>query len=741
MRQMIKAIYEEWDTNSLKSFSKGHDRYNLNRLYAIGKNSADKYKPMFEVSDDQNSSFINLDLSPPAILPKFKRIINNKHSKIDFRINAQAIDPYALDDKLEYEATEQANIKVRSMLDELGIPSDVLDTGEVDQPKDEEELAIKMEFGYKHNMAIDIEKRVDAVFTAGRIKESLTVVRDRLFDSGVAIVKSITKPDTGEVTFRTVAPENWIVSPTEDPFFRDIWYAGEAILMTIDEIRRECEASGVNITEQMLEEIAGKHIGKWGNAKSFGTGALGSYAYDSTKIPVFDGEFLSSNKQWYEKRWDKRGNPVVGKVDKKGTKSDREYYADEDVVVFRFKWIIDTEIIFNYGLKSDVVRKNSCLWDTKLSYIAAAPELNKMETNPMIEQMIPVVDQIIIAWYKLQNVIAKARPSGIAIEIGALEDISMGDGGMKDMTPLSILDMFTQTGVLAYRKIGADGTPSNQKPIEELKNGLGTEASDYFSVIERYMNWISGIIGMNDVTDGSTPDPKTLNGVAALSTEATSNALHHLLLAERYLIEMLADDVAVRVHDSMVLKKNSPYRNIVGASNIKSAKEDIGALHREYGMAVEYDADDVEKQELNMSIMQAEKNLQINIADRIAIKNVRNIKQAELLLAYRIRKNEEKAADAKQQEQLTNAEASAMAAKAAEEEKRLTIKLETESKIAIENVKGQWRIKERELELQLKGVAVADTNQAKKEVEEIRVDGANQKEIIKNQKASTSKIA
>jgi hypothetical protein len=629
------------------------------------------------------------------------------------------------------------------MLTELGLPVDVLSSGEFDQPIEEEELAIKMEFGYKHNMAIDIEKKVDAVFTDGRIKEALTVIRDRLFDSGVAIFKAFTDLETGKVGFRVVNPNNFIVSPTLDPYFKDIWYAGEAVLMTIDEIRRECKASGVDVSEDQLESIAQKHIGNHGNKNSYSVGAIGSFAYDSVKIPVYDGEFLSCNKYWYEKRWDKRGNPVIGGVEGPSRKSDREYYSDTDIVVYRHKWIIDTDIMFNYGLKSDVYRKDSHIWDTRLSYLAVAPELNAMETNPMIEQMMPIVDQVVLAWYKLQNVIAKARPKGILIEIGALEDISLGEGGDESaaMSPLSILDMFTQTGVLVYRKLAPDGTASNYRPIEELKNGLGTEAAEYFAVIDKFMSYMAGLIGMNEVTDGSTPDPKLLNGVAGLAQEATSNALHHLLMAERYLIEVLADEIAVRVHDSMTFKKNSVYRNIVAPSNIKSLKQDEGPLHRIYGIAIEYDADSEEKINLQNMINLAIQSGQITIADSIAIKRVRNLKQAELLLAFRIQKNQEKQAALAQADKMGNAEASAIAARAAEEEKRKTFELEAMVKGTLVDKENQWKLVLLEREWELKGGVSSEQNEAKKTVAQTAADATRETALIKSkEKANAPKI-
>jgi hypothetical protein len=672
--QMVNAIYNEWGCQSIHSFQKGADRYRINSLYSLGKQPTDIYKPFFELSEDESSSYINLDFRPLPVIPKFRRITNNRFSKIDFTINAQAIDPFALDEKSDYEAEERANIRVRTILEELQLSSDVLGNGEVDQPKDDEELAIKMEFGYKHNEAIDLERRIDAVFTHERLREKLSVARDFGFNTGAYCLKVSTDPVTGKVEIRNVDIGELVVSPTKDPFFRDIWYVGETILMTIEEIRNRALATGVELSESELEDIAHKNAGRNGNPRYFNHTAVGAFRYDSCKVPVFDVEFLSCDRFYYEKRWDKRGNPVIGKVSKPGNKADRKYYKDDRTVVYRAKWIPGTKVLFDYGLKNDIpIRRAQSKWESMLSYKIVAPEFKDMETSPLVENLIPVADQICISWYKLQNVIARARPRGIMIEIGALEDISLGDAGEGGMKAIDVLDMFTQTGVLVYRKISLDGQASNYKPIEELDNGLGQEAAEHFAVIDNYVQKIRDLIGFNDITDGTTPDPKTLNGVASMAAEATNNALHHLFEAEKTLIEMVAEDVAIRVHDSIAWKANSPYQHVLAPDVIKSIKENRVKIHREFSIALEYGSDKFEREKLQTRIEKEQDAGRITLADAIAVERCRNTKQAEQILAYRIKKNMEQASAQKKQEVVANAQAQAQAAQVAEEEKRKTL--------------------------------------------------------------------
>lgn len=740
--QMACAMYNEWGCQSIQSFEKGVDRYRLNKLYSLGKQPNDIYKPMFELAEDENTSYINLDFSPLPVIPKFRRITNNRFAKIDFTVQAQAIDPYALDEKSDYEAEERANIKVREMLQELGIKSEVLNSGEVDQPMDDEELAIKMEFSYKHNQAIDIEKRIDAVLTHEKISEKLVQVRDYGFNTGVYCIKVSTNSDTGKIELEVVDPGTLILSPTQDPYFRDIWYIGRTTLMTIEDIRLRAKATGVDLKEEDLAELAAKNAGQNGNPRTYLNRALGSYAYDSCKVQIFDVEFLSCNRFWYEKRWDRRGNPVYGKVKKKGDRADREYYNDDRTVVYRCKWIPGTKIIFDYGLKNDIpVKRERNQWESLLSFKLVAPELNQMETSPIIENLIPIADQICIAWYKLQNVIARARPKGIMIEIGALEDISLGQGGEGSMKPIDVLDMFSQTGILVYRKITLDGTPTNYKPIEELANGLGTEAQEYFMVIDSHMQKIRDMIGFNDITDGTTPDPKTLNGVASMAAEATNNALHHLFDAEKKLIEMVAEDVAIRVHDSIAFKKDSPYQYVLAPDAVKSIRENRDHIYREFSIAIEYGSDKFEKEMLYAQIQKEQDSGRITLADAIAVKSCRNAKQAEQILAHRIKRNGERIAMEKQQEVLANAQANADAARAAEEERRRTLQIEHQFKMEQMAFDRKTAADNLVLEYTLKGNLISAPDRVSKEtIAKTQADASVQASKIKKAEPTTMAI-
>ena len=581
----------------------------------------------------------------------------------------EAVDAYSIKDREDYFKEEQAKIKMRKILESVGMNDEMLDDGDPSQPKTEEELAIKKDFTWKHNLAIMAEEGLAKVFMDNAMDEQREKNREGLIKHGAGGFRIDTDSDTGMVKIRSVDIQNFICSATSDPFMNDIWFAGEIKYELISTIRGKVRYA----SEDELEILAIKNQGLNGNADTLTSESSGGFRYDSARIPVLDLVYKKNNTTVYERKELQNGNFHLGKAARAKNNTDRRtYYKDQGNDICRVKWVIGTDLVYDFGLESDTVRKISKIHDAQLSFVMVAPQLEKMETTSLVEELIPIVDAIHIAWYKLQNVIAQARPRGIQIEIGALEDVPlMGDNG-EPLKPMDLIDLYQQRGMLVYREMDAPGRMSNRSPITELNNGLGTEAQEYFAVIQPHFAMIKSMVGLNDITDASTVDPKTLNGVASLSVEATNNALHHIFNAERNVLERASDNIVQRVHDSIVFKKSKYYNDSLGVNSIKELMGSKKISFREYGVKVRFAPTARELEKLEIDVTKALDSGQITLADKFAIMHITNIKQAEQVLAYRIKKNAEDQ-HAREIEKITaTTNQQKEAAVIAEEEKRKT---------------------------------------------------------------------
>lgn len=724
----VKNIWANWQNTSSRSFAGGIGRYNRFKYYSIGKQPIDQYKPQLGIDDKNNHTWMAIDMTPIPIIPKLIRIINSLFRKVEMTPDVEAIDAYSEEDKEAYYAKEEANIQMRKILGGIGMSDEILNNGDKDQPKTEEELEIHRQFTYKHSLAMKVEQALSKVFLDNSMETEREKARESLITYGAGGYR-ISTDDDGRVCYRSVDISAFISSYTNDPYMADLWYAGEITFVLISELRSKLP----HIREQDLEELARKFSRQNGNPIKFGNTTAGAYSYDNARIPVLDLTFKTWNTVAHEKRTLKNGNFVLGKTDKyKANTEKRTYYEDESVDVCTVKWILESDIVYDNEYESDMVKKASRYWDTTLPYIMAAPLLFKMETTSIVEEVIPFVDAVHIAWYKLQNVIAQARPKGVQIEIGALEDVSLS-GNSETMTPLQLIDLYSQKGIVVFRRLAADGTPSNYQPISELKNGIGTEAQEYFDVMEREIGLIKGAVGLNDFMDGSTPDPKSLNGVANMAAEATNNALHHIFNAERNLMERLCDNAATRIYDSITFRRSTYYDASLGKTALEKT---IGVLRRglrEMGVKIRLGPTQREKDQLNLDVSNAVAAGQITIADKFAVLDIQNIKQAQMVLAYRIKVNQDQAHQRELEKIKITTDQQKTSGIAVEEERRKTMNEEIEKKGALIDKEYQWKEKLLRLQLGYDSALQAEGHEGTKEITQMKNDSTERAVAARHQ--------
>ena len=324
-----------------------------------------------------------------------------------------------------------------------------------------------------------------------------------------------------------------------------------------------------------------------------------------------------------------------------------------------------------------------------------------------MEQLIPIADQIQISWYRLQNTINQARPKGIMIELGALEDIPLGAGGQQ-MKPMDVIDLFNKTGTLVYRKNDIGGKATNYKPIEELENGLGRDAMTYYQVIQNNIEMIRQITGLNEFTDGSTPDARSLTTTAKLAAQATNNALAHIEQGERRLLERLASAVIVRLQDSVKKNPIEGYVRALGKNTMEFFKLSPSVSKHEFGVKIEDRPTEEVKARLMGILQNSVAQGQVDFEDAVYIEQITNLKQAQQVLSYRIKKKKEEAqANAEKQQQM-NGQIQQQSAQAAEQSKQQTLQMEMEGKMEMEKLKAQLQSqlqKEKyEFEMELAGM-------------------------------------
>lgn len=685
----VKAAWDEHNSSNNTMFYPNRTRYNIIKSYALGKQTVDKYKEILKAEEDKDFSWLSIDYSILPIVPKFRRIALGRLMKTDYNVVATPIDSNSRTETDKYFANVKAKLILRQQLmaaaPEIAekAPALISDVGE---PQDLEELEMQVSYGYKMQKAIEAEEGIQLIFYQNDIEFYRKQIIEDLFDYGVALYKDWIDSN-GMVRFRRVDPRNVVMNRCKFGDFRDKQYCGELFDMSISEIKVD---AGKQFTDAEYEAILNQ------TDRSFGL----NYGdrRDNTKIQVVELEFYSHNDIVREVRTNKNNNLVVGAAGYNDSRKDKEKYVTKNVkVYYTAKWIVGTDFLYNYGLGTDMKRAKSSMMETTMTYEAIAPDFFEMSALGMMEQLIPIADQIQLAWYRMQNTMNQAVPKGWEFDLDALESVAIGKGG-KNMTPLQIIDMFKKTGVLVTRRKDISERNINYKAITEMPNGMGNDIVEYWNIIQNNIQMLRDITGLNELSDGSTPNPKTTIPVANMAYESTNNSLFLIQDGEKQLLLKLAKAAILRLQDSVLKGNVSGYIKSLGTNTIKFIQVSDRIADAEFGIMFENKPTDEQRAALRQHVEVYLQQDMLDPSDSIIIENTWNLKHAQQLLAYKVSKRRQE----KQQEaialQQQNGQVQIQSAQAAEQAKQETLKLEYELKGILMDKQKEWDFKIKQLD-------------------------------------------
>lgn len=703
--EYFKTMYYEWHNNGDVYFRDRKMRYNRNRSYAEGNQDVGKYKDLLDVQGD--SSYLNIDWSPVSIIPKFVDVIINGMVNQEYDVKAKSIDPIAANERMQKKKEMYGNMLTKDFLegleDETGLP--LTPKGFVAESSEEVEMF--MALNYKQNVEIALEKAIEYTLDVNDYDEvKRHMIRD-LVVLGLCAAKTEMSKTEG-VKIRHVDPVNLITSFSAKPDFKNIRHAGEIYSMTIADLKQQ---AGDEFSEEDYIKIASEYAGKNNNPSNYGTQAYyengnETYDYDKFSVNILDAEFITSHSLKYEKKDNKYGGYSVNKKPSnykkpKKSKTKREDIGSTVKVIYKGKYIVGTEYVFNYGMMKDMPRPKSNLSETRLSYIIYQPNLYKMKSRSLVDRMIPFADQIQLAHLKIQHVLAKARPKGAAFEIGSLENVSKGDGGT--FTPMELQEIYDQTGNIYYRRIDDEGQMTGAMPIQELENGIGRDFNTLIGVYNHNMQMIRDVTGVNEARDASKPSSEALVGVQKLSLLASNNATRDINDAYLNVTRRVSQSVTIRMQDLVNFKGlHKMYTNVIGDTSMHSIDMMKKLSIHEFGITLDVAPSEEEKQMMEQNIQVSLAQKELRLEDAIMIRSIKNIKMANQMLILRRTKYQKEQQAQAQQASEQNAMLQQQSAQQAAQLKQQEMQAEMQIEQARVQAKAQADMQLKQLEFQLK---------------------------------------
>jgi len=575
---------------------------------------------------------------------------------------------------------------------------------------------------------------------------------------GIGAVKNNFTESEG-VTVEYVDPAYLIYSYTEDPYFQDIYYAGEVKFVPLNELKKQFP----NLTEEQMEQIqqqGSQNYGVWNNNIS----NTNNNNRDQNIVQVLYFNYKTYMNEVYKVKETATGaskiivrddqfNPPIEMYEEQFGKMSRSLE-----VLYEGVMILGTDIVLKWEMAKNMMRPKSDSTKVKMNYAITAPRMYQGKIESIVSRCTAFADMIQLTHLKLQQVLQRMIPDGVYLDADGINEVDLGNG--TNYNPQEALNMFFQTGSIIGRSFTQEGDMNPGKvPIQEVQTGSGGQKlQTLISTYNYYLQMIRDVTGLNEARDGSTPDARALVGVQKMAAANSNTATRHILDAGLYLTRETAECLSLRISDILEYHPaKESFIQKIGGFNVATLDE-MKDLHlHDFGIFLELTPDDEEKQLLENNVQQALSAGLIDLSDAIDIREVKNLKLANQLLKVRQKKRQERLQQEQQANIQAQAQANAQAQQVAAQAEVQKDQALFQTKSQLEQLKGQieqQRISvevgakkelmalEFQYNMQLKGIEVDNARAKEKEIEDrkdkrTRIQGTQQSEMISQRKNDT----
>lgn len=650
-----KAIFSAYVTSKTSIPYSQIDNFALLRSYGNGAQPTEKYLNVLMGEDESNDGiregWMNINQEILSVMPKFKQIVIGMFEKQDHDIVATAVDPASGSEREAMKWAMWFRKQYEQQLQSIKQGMGDMENSQEYLPESIAELELMEDMGaFKLKKEKAIEQGLDYTFYISEWKETKRKMIEDFVDLNCAASKDYVDLYTQKVHTRYSNPSRLIMQYSRRNNHRNSEYGGEIIQVNIVDLRRDTD-----LPEDKLMEIAQKYEGVHGNPTftEWSLDALqgdleGTFQYDNFWIDVLDFEVMSINSRYRTSRTNKRGDTFYhdskwGEVyDADNKKTEVKKFK----VVYRGKWIMYTDFIYDHGLQYDVPRPGKK--EVELSF-----HFYKIPGRSLVDLCLANLDDMQLAWLKFQNALAMAAPRGIAVEYSSLQNMTLG-GKANDLEPMDILDIREQTGRLFYRASAPRSyvhSPHAGRIVQELEGGMGDSLSEFMQIFEMNLNFIRELTGINKIADASSPDPEQSVGGSQLAVVATNNVLSNIYTGYLSLKEYTAKNCALRLQ--LIVKYNKKayegYYPVLGKANLQVLSMGTEILDADYSLKIEARPDEQMKQATRQILADAMKPdrdgfVGIEPPEALMINRMieySNLKLAEAFIAFRISKNKQ----------------------------------------------------------------------------------------------------
>ncbi len=556
--QNAQEIESKVNGGSSSYFWVRNQRWKTNRNYAHGRISMQRFMDLLEFNGKVN--YVNLNWQCIYIVNRIVSGLVGRWMERSEKIYVKATDSLSTKQKQdEYDEIEFI-IRNREQLQKLQDETGVQMLPQTELPEDEEQLKLWQSQFQRLPEEILYELGINDIMAANGFFDVLK--EKMLHDSAeTGFVGTYTWMDReGVVHVELLKPENCFYSYSSYPDFRDTTWRGVMRTKKISELRKQYGKEfhpddPLALSEEQLFQIAqtAKEYQLYDNVTWITEWNVTFLRpYDEWNVDVMEFELKTVDSEAYTVVTTKKNKSTIIKKGKPNKVAENEKVVEDSRInIYRGVYARSTQTLLEWGLKKNMIRPQDPkeMGNAEFSYSFYMVQNYDMTCLGIPEKIQEAADQMIIARLKIQQLVAKMRPAGTAINWRAVQNIDYGLGDANKS--IDFKKMFDQTGDFYYMDKDAEGNPIGV-PFNDIPNaGFLPQLEGLMKLYQFHYSVMKDELGEDPNLISQALQPRVTAGNVEASQQTAANATDYYYSAYVNCMADTAKKVSCLLKDSV----------------------------------------------------------------------------------------------------------------------------------------------------------------------------------------------
>ena len=624
-----------------------NDREKINDIirFLLGLNPESDFMPFLGVNPNANDKTWTkaIDFAIKNYATKRVNIIIKKMMSREYDVSVNSINPLAIDSREDMKARLQLYMDFKAFFENVqksvGISTSPDGVEQTNIPLNRADLDLFMDIDYKTAEEIGMELGIQHHMARNKYKSVRHQMAFQSIAAGVsACYTGLDENVLPEIQFVDV--KDLIVPSFKKLSSDNLPYVGEIIWMTAQEFRKKAEG-------YLIEEEINYAIKNYSRKPDFDIDYTNDMlTYDNvSKIAVMRYNYRSTdtivrvsqeddfgNKKVYEKPFDYYASPKEAKKfrDKYGNK--RKLYRETYNAVYEGYWVVNSKLVFRYGRRAYSLKKRGNFSEDLMGYKIFAPTSWNGHVVSLGAQMIPMLKDLQRYHLKIQQLVARAIPKGVGVDLYALRKANL-KWDNKDLSDQQKIEMFIRSGIFVFDSKDRYAPGSNYKPFYEVENGISKDIPFYIQLMQQSLADLDEVIGLNRPSAASALPSGEGKGTTELQLASSDVALGFLFDNDQEIYQEVVESVGALHVQSVRYGPRPYYDRIFGKLTSGVAYSEVRFDKCDYGFSIDLAPKQEEWNELYAQAEKAYDKGVIRFSDVTYLRSFKSIKQARRYLS------------------------------------------------------------------------------------------------------------